>query len=225
MALLPHDAWVLIGLHLKPRHLSKLMSTSKTVQKLVDNNTYWTRVAAHQVWTSFEGMEIGDGLDRDNVLPPIDHNLMYMLGLEHGYYWGMERFFQRIDEVLEYYSKNDSEDYMKYWTEMKFMSLEGKTRAWLKLRHEVISRTGDGMMMSMKEVAKVEIKQGIAYHDPLYNRFVCEMEDHPMPHVYKREVFRKLDVVLWGVGGKAEAPPGEPLCGCWSTVTGAICKF
>ena len=229
MALLPPDAWVLVGLHLKPRHLSKLIQTSKTVKKLVDTNAYWTRVAAHEVWSSFEGMEINETPHDGDVLPRIEHNLKYMLGLEHGYYWGMERFFQRVDEVIEYNSLHDLEEYRESWVSMKSMSLEEKTRDWMATMLVSYGKklTAEEMAMSMKEIAKVEIEASKADSDPRFNRFVCSMDDDPMPPVYKRAFFRKLDDLLWS---SMRRPQGDSTgnlqwgC-CHAAIALSICKF
>ena len=38
--------------------------------------------------------------DTDVLAPMPESNLYYMIGLDRGYYWGMEKFLQRIQEVL-----------------------------------------------------------------------------------------------------------------------------
>ena len=44
----------LVQMHLKPRHLLKLMCTNSEVYSLLKSNThYWTRVAAHVVWRDY----------------------------------------------------------------------------------------------------------------------------------------------------------------------------
>jgi hypothetical protein len=42
-----------IACHLKPRHLYKLMQTSKTIKAAVDTEEYWARVAVHIVLMQF----------------------------------------------------------------------------------------------------------------------------------------------------------------------------
>ena len=44
------DAWRCIGLHLQPRHVFKLMQTSKAIRRCVDNDEYWERAALHMQW-------------------------------------------------------------------------------------------------------------------------------------------------------------------------------
>ena len=233
MAAIPQDTWVLIGLHLKPRHLFKLLVSCKTVNRLVDNNGYWTRVAAHQVWRDFEGLEIDDKAGDDDVFPRIEHNLTHMLGLEHGYFWSMERFFQRLDEVIQYYSANGLESNRDFWASLACMSLEEKTRVWLidRTRLEqgfsIEPRLVSTRVESMKEVAKEEMEVELHNSDRRFNRFVCEMEDSPMPLQYKREFFRKLDGLLWGcVNRPLGDSDGKLQWGCCHGMLAiGICKF
>ncbi len=93
--MIPADTWVLIGLHLKPRYLSRLLRTCKRVNVLVDNNNNWTRVAAHRIWRTCESIEIEDVPSCGDVLPRIDseHNLLHTIGLDRGYFWTMELSF------------------------------------------------------------------------------------------------------------------------------------
>ncbi len=231
--MLPPDAWMLIGLHLRPRYLAKLLQTSKNVKRLVDTNQYWTRVAGHQVWRTFEGMEIDDSPAAEDVLPRIEHNLMHMLGLEPGYFWTMELFFGRLDEVIAYYAVHDQEVYHPFWESLKPMSLEGKTRAWMIERVKSMSpfrdEAGYGLAVerTMKEIAKNEIEDTNEDHDRRLNKFVCSMEDDPMPAVYKRAIFRKLDAILWGtIRTPRGDPTGELHWGhCHTSLALAICKF
>jgi hypothetical protein len=97
--MLSHDTWMQIGLHLKPRHLAKLLRTSKSMKNIVDNEAYWTRVAAHAAWHDCCLMDLHP-MDRGfERLQPMQHNLYYMIWLDRGYYWSMERFFERIGRV------------------------------------------------------------------------------------------------------------------------------
>jgi hypothetical protein len=229
MAMLPSDAWVLVGLHLKPRHLLKLTRTSKTVKHLVDNNGYWTRIAAYEVWRCHSGMEIEGAPSDDDLLPHIDYNLKHMLGLEYGFYWAMERFFKRMDELIEFNSKNGSEERRKAWIHTKSLSLEQKTKflmvGWLDPNGK-ISRA-QVMAKSTREIAKEAIEESISEHDSLFNRFVCQMEDDPMPIVYKRAFFTKLDLLLWSSAQRAQGESGGGLqWGCCYAVTAlGLCRF
>jgi len=61
LTLLPPELLRLIGLHLKPRHLYKLMVASKRLLQTVDCDAYWERVAAHAVLRHVYSMEIEPG--------------------------------------------------------------------------------------------------------------------------------------------------------------------
>ncbi len=98
---LPDEIWVQIGLHLKPRHLAKLIRVSKKMKKLVDNDAYWTRVAAHAVWRQKECLELRSW-EGENFAP-IEVNLYDMLALDRGYFWGMELFLGRLNETIDFY--------------------------------------------------------------------------------------------------------------------------
>ena len=196
----PPDIWVLIGLHLKPRYLVKLMQTSKVIKKVVDSENYWTRVAAHLFWRDRDCMEVFTFEDSQDVLPRIKHNLYYMLGLDHGYFWGMERFFQRLDEMILHYSLNDvTEEYRAWWIALQGMSLKEKTLEYMKSDSMTIGKRLPAdfhvSLLDMKEQAKKQMIQDQG--KSTINKFVCEMEDDPMPNKYKRQFFRKLDRVLW----------------------------
>jgi len=45
---------LLITTHLKPRHVYKLMLTSKAVKAAVDTEKYWERPAVHIMFRRFE---------------------------------------------------------------------------------------------------------------------------------------------------------------------------
>ncbi len=190
------DIWVLIGLHLKPRYLAKLMQTSKVIKKVVDNENYWTRVAAHTIWRDQDCMEVFNFKQSHDVLPRIEHNLYYMLGLDHGYFWGMERFFQRLDEVILHYSENDiTEEYCAWWISLQGMPLKERTLEFM--RSDVMTfGTKPPYNTSMKELAKEKTTRNLS-KSRVINKFMCEMEDDPMPNKYKRHFFSKLDTVLW----------------------------
>ena len=232
MNTLSPDVWVLVGLHLKPRYLAKLMRTSKTVKKLVDNETYWTRVAAHLVWRNCDCMEMYKFTDDGDILPHIEQNLYYMLGLDHGYYWGMERFFQRIDEVIDYYSANDREEYREWWQNLKCMSLVEKTREWMKEGEKSFGGkwTSEELDMSMKEVTKIEMVASLSIHttpeddDKMYNKFLCDIEDEQIPPEYKRTIMKKLDKMLWDLWN-ASAAKSPDRHYCPTDIAHGICKF
>jgi hypothetical protein len=234
--LLPPDAWALIGLHLKPRYLAKLILTSKTIKQLVDTETYWCRVSAHLIWRDCDLMEVRTYTDDQDRLPRIHHNLYHMLGLDHGYFWGMERFLQRMEEVIDFHSNpsksiiDEYGDNKEWCIRLKSMSLTERTHSWLK---EGASSIGFGNLqmvsqldMSMKEMAKLLGKDtlflnrsGPNSNDARFNKFACEIEDHPMPPVFKRVIFDKLDNLLWSVYAADEKE-----C-CPLDIAHGVCKF
>jgi hypothetical protein len=61
LALLPPELLRLIALHLKPRHLYKLMVASKRLLQTVYCDAYWERAAAHAVLRHVYSMEIEPG--------------------------------------------------------------------------------------------------------------------------------------------------------------------
>ena len=205
--MLSPELWVLIGLHLRPRHAIKLIKTCKEIRKQVDNETYWTRVYTHLVWKDCDALEINPG-SYDIAFPRIEENLYYMLGLDQGYYWGMQRFFQRMEEAIVYYSENHSEytseEDMEWWATLRHMSMVERSKAWIKKETniEIALET-----TTMKDLAKVEVIKSMVHktvdtkqteaEQRNFNRFVCEIEDDPMPIKYKRMMMRKIGDLFW----------------------------
>ena len=50
----PIEVWSMISMHIPPHHLQKLMCVSKSMYHTVDTNAYWTRVASHLFWRSWQ---------------------------------------------------------------------------------------------------------------------------------------------------------------------------
>jgi hypothetical protein len=196
-----------IGLHLKPRHLAKLLRTSKTINKIVDNEAYWTRVAAHAAWHDCCFMDLHP-MDRGfERLQPMQHNLYYMIGLDRGYYWSMERFFERLDECIEFYSNSTDVDdarHKQWCIKLKPMSLAERTWARVEFRDNLMG-TLSGAHASMKELAKSECGKLMIYSNSgrsaetsaCINKFMRAMDDEPIPAAYKRAMFKKLDDFLY----------------------------
>jgi hypothetical protein len=215
---LPPDAWALIGLHLKPRYLALLIRTSKQIKQLVDNEEYWTRVAFHMVWRGKDCIEVGDDdfsfYPYDN-LPPLKENLYDLLALEVGYYQGMELFIKRVDEAIIYWRSQDrdSEECCAYWDKFKTMSLKEKT-----LDHNLGPMPQENLQMTMKEVAKKHMLKSLSEPDKIYNAFVLDLEDDPMPAKYKRQVMKKIRNMLWLAYGT-----DNDMCPLYTSAL--ICKF
>ena len=235
---LSDDAWGHVGLHLKPRHLSKLMRTCKRVRLAVDTDRYWTRAAAHLVWRGSEYMELHsrEFPSADDLLPPVDeaYNLYYLVGLDRGYYHGMEMFLRRIQETISVYGRVPG--YQGGWW-AEFHGVEGLRNRTVKLYVETAAPCwfgtklpkleGDEDRIDMKEMARrvtildwVQSKTGQRSEWPRMRKFVCDLEDDPMPAVYKRRIFRKLHKLVWAL---MDAETGDELP--TSVVAGDICIF
>ena len=106
MALILPEVWTLIGTHLPPRHLFKLLCTSKQVKDYVDNHEYWTRVFGQLIWRDFESMEIHPcGPSENDVMPRVPVDLYDIPRTEGDYHRLMSRFYARIEEMREVYTK------------------------------------------------------------------------------------------------------------------------
>lgn len=236
---LPDDAWTHVGAHLKPRHLSKLMRTSKHIKRLVDNEGYWTRVAAHLVWRANACMELqtGEFPEETDRMPPVSElNLYYMVGLDRGYCWGMERFLSRIQETIDVYSqKRPGVTGDEWWAEFHGvrglrertikMYVETAGDEWYGLRLPKLK--GDEDRIDMKELARrvtildwVESKTGKGWGWPKMRKYVCELEDDPMPAIYKRRIFRNLNRLIWSLLCPTTGNEMEP-----SDIANDICIF
>ena len=200
--LLSDEVWTLIGFHLKPRHLATLMRASKAVRAAVDNEAYWTRVAAHLVWRNCGTMEVYSGPKRDpwDILPPPAMNLYYLNGLDVGYAQAMDTFIRRIDVMMTACTQRGDD-----WTEYQATDLRTRTVMLLKdhITHKAIpmKMIGDEDSASMKElvkrVATRSARDGKAYQ--MTRKFVNELDDHPMPACFKREIMGKLGGLLLGL--------------------------
>jgi hypothetical protein len=201
-----------IGLHLKPRHLAKLLRTSKSMKNIVDNEAYWTRVAAHAVWR--ESCIMGIHMDNTIVgLPEVPEGIYGMLGLERGYFWSMEWFIRRIDEVINFYSSNAANDkttahYKKWCLRMKSMTLAERVTEVMKVEASKFKerKLANERGMSMKCLAKIAIQysmqedtSGYAETTVRINTFLREIEDNPMPIAHKREVISMVQDLLFDV--------------------------
>lgn len=106
MATILPEVWTLIGTHLPPRHLFKLLCTSKHVNDAVDNHAYWTRAFAQLIWRDFESMEIHPcGPSEFDVMPRVPMDLYDIPRTDGDYRRLMDRFFDRMEEMREVYTK------------------------------------------------------------------------------------------------------------------------
>ena len=127
-------------------------------------------------------MEVQTYEECQDVLPRIEENLYYMLGLDQGYYWGMERFLKRMEEMIDYYAIHDGEENREWWITLKSMSLKDRTLAWMEEESNSYQKTLSEVELnrSMKEVAIEKTLASISLHskrpepkDKRYNKLLC----------------------------------------------------
>jgi hypothetical protein len=100
----------------------------------------------------------------------MQHNLYHMIGLDRGYYWSMERFFERLDECIEFYSNSTDVDdarHKQWCIKLKPMSLAERT--WARMERcgvVILSLDADGTQLSMKQIAELECQARLAAAKP-----------------------------------------------------------
>ena len=179
---IPREIWNMIGLHLRPRHLVKLMLTCKTMNMIVNNETYWTRVAAHIEFTYCSSIDM------------IPTQMYYLTNLECGYYEGMNKFLQMIDEIID----DTFSEYQGMNLRMQILSMFNGERIECGKYANIM---GEVESITMKEFAK----RRIVYHaisNPKNSKmvkFVQNLEDSNIPTKFKREIMRSLADLLWNL--------------------------
>jgi len=116
-----------------------------------------------------------------------------MVGLDRGYYWSMESFIQRIQDSLDAYSCNGDDDDWVFTNQYQALNLKERT---VKLYRRGWNHEG----ATMKGLAKQQtILHWVTYPSrdfkgewPKLQKFVCDLEDDPIPAVYKRQMLRKM---------------------------------
>ena len=106
------EIWTLIGTHLPPCHLFKLLCTSREINQAVDTSDYWTRAAAQLIWRDCPCMEIHPcGPSEYDVMPRVSiASDLYDIPRTNGdYHMLMERFFKRMDEMNLVYLRGAQE--------------------------------------------------------------------------------------------------------------------
>jgi hypothetical protein len=206
--LLPPDAWVLIGLHLRPRYLARLMLVSKDINKLVDNENYWTRVAAQLVLRDFNTMEVLPFASEYDSKPRIPHDLYCMMGLDHGYYWGMQMLLQRMEDMIDYHMKEETDEPKwwsnspGWWDQIKAMTLAERTTEFYVMNKVINNKpiTGNEFIWSMKDIAAAETLDTDLFEPAdrhgLKRRVICEIEDCPMPSAIKQNILQDLKIAF-----------------------------
>jgi hypothetical protein len=100
-----------IQMHLKPRHLAKLLQTCKYLNMLLGtNNEYWTRVAAHLVWRNHVGITNHDDIEKNCEMVP--NCLIDMVNLSRGYKTAMNEFVLLIGKEMARVHDDEEEDDM-----------------------------------------------------------------------------------------------------------------
>ena len=208
----PSEVWASISQHLKPRHLFKLLQVSNSIKEAVDSEAYWTRVAAHMVWRDCSCMEVLPFPSEFDVMPRIGHDLYYMLGLEHGYKWGMEAFIQRLEDTIDR-CMGETEGTSDWWLQIKQMSLAERTREFYvenkRIHHKPI--TGNEFIWLMKDITMVETMGLDLFasreHGEVKKRLLCNLDDSDMPIVQKEPIFKKMKILLGFEEARVKAWP------------------
>ena len=193
---LPREIWTIIGLHLRPRHLVKLMLTCKTINMAVNNEMYWTRVAVHLQWRSCEFMNTSSS------------QLYFMNGLQCGYYAGMNHFLDYLEDVIQ-------DKFPKYQT------LDLRMLVVTRFK-DVLAELGDSMQEDDDEITMKTftmrllhfIYQFVPPNEKMID-FVNDLEDSQIPYKFKREIMTKLRDLLCGLHPKT----------CLSDLANGICQF
>ena len=178
---------MMIARHLLPRHLYKLMQTSKSVKNTIDTEEYWERVALHSVFRHFDITEIMDWYDeKDRIFPRLS-GLYHLVNLEHGYCKTMDIIIARVRVVMgRDYDGDDGS-----WKLLVNAPISTLVRAG---EREICTGLGIGFDMStiryykehpavtMKDVAKREVSSGMENDTPSrrkLRKFLHKMDDDP----------------------------------------------
>ena len=195
----------LITHHLKPRHVFKLMLTSKEVKSRVDNEHYWERAAVHAVWRHFEAVEIVDCDDKHRKFPKLS-GLYDLVNLDLGYYETINEIVRRVRQVTA--CENDPSS---AWRELADAPLSALVRAG----EETICREALNFQechpeyaqqeaRTMKDVVKREVSASLREDSSMsakLRKFQREMDDDiAIPLQSKRYFMRKFGDLFWNVG-------------------------
>jgi hypothetical protein len=168
-------------------------------------------------------MEVYSGPKRDpwDILPPPAMNLYYLSGLDVGYAQAMDTFIRRIDVMMTACTQRGDD-----WTEYQAADLRTRTVMLLKdhITHKEIhmKMMGDEDSVSMKALA-----QRVVQHEArpgrvseLTRQFVNELDDHPMPPGFKRDIMAKLGQLLCNLSHPWSPSSSDPY-----DIQCEICKF
>jgi hypothetical protein len=135
-------------------------------------------------------------LELRGFLFPEDPSLYYMTGVEQGYYAGMQCVMARIEEAIEVHSQYEDSDFHEKACELRVLSsLRDQT-----LHMDAAFRGENKNANTMKELARIKtlffwVKlKSLSLGDvwPKIRKFLCDLEDNPMPTKYKKRIFMDM---------------------------------
>ena len=185
------EIWSSIALHLKPRHLFKLMLVSKRMNKAADTEGYWSRVAVHM-------------LMRNDELLELSRDLFYLVNFEGGYFQGMQAFLLRVRQLWALPTQDPNRlDFVLYASQ----PLSAIARRYLTNK----------ALTTMKQIAKREYSKGqpeygystrskMLESEKAMAIFVALMEDEPMPAKHKRIWGHALHELLEALATRVKDP-------------------
>ena len=162
-----------------------------------------------------------------DMLSPPPCNLYNMIGLDFGYYQGMNSFMQRINEMITK-STEEGED----WREYQVADLKTKTVMFFKEEHILnqcsgvsvcVKLVGDEDHITMKEFTRrivVQCHCRISTSGRKMRVFVNGLDDSTIPTKTKREIMTKLNDLLWSLDHPFEESSPSPF-----DIACEICKF
>ncbi len=149
-----------IAKHLKPRHLYKLMQTSKYVKKTVDTEDYWERAAIHIIFRHFSEVELDTRYVTGPNFPKLS-GLLNLVNLEFGYYKTINLIIERVRFVMQ----NDEEE-ENNWKELANSPLSVMVRAG---EARVICESDDDIIELYKAQPANTMKD-VVYREILFQR-------------------------------------------------------
>ncbi len=170
-----------IQMHLKPRHLAKLLQTCKCMNVFLGaNNEYWTRVAAHLV---LRNDIVSIGVKPNLCGPwPTESFFINMVNLPRGYKVAMDDFRVLIGEemarVHDYgYGDADLERDFNGWQLFADAPLDVQVRVGMRTRLEWGEGVGYKCMadtlLCMREIAKmIAVEEASWPHQTLGKGFI-----------------------------------------------------
>ena len=184
------ELWASVAQHLKPRHMFKLMRVCKLMNKAVDTELYWSRVAIHILMRNDEAMELGaDVFEALNPkqLQAAPSGLFYLANYDTGYYQGMQAFIIRVRQCLALPTQDPKR--LDFW---KFASqpLSAVVHRYQKYHDQESEQTMK--QIATREYGKRQPEYGYSKRSKMLESekamalFVTIMEDVDMPAKHKR---------------------------------------